>query len=708
MTLRTLVTVILAAVSLSAVRLHAQESGAPPLNPNLRAVEFGVRIHGVDGDQARSMRFEDLRTGVVLDRARYTRAKETNLFTAEADQVGYRDQRFAVGFQQFGRVRAWFEWNQIPFFLSETARTMFREEALGVLRVDDAVQQAIQGATNTLAASVAANALAFDLRSRRDIADAGMRYQANSNLDVNVRLVSQARSGAQPWGAGFGMGTPIELSAPIEDRTTDIGTSVEWSTRRGLLRVGYDGSFYNNDADVLVWDNPIRLVDTAAASSQGRMPLWPSSTAHTLSATGSIALPARGRATASVSSGHWFQDEQLLPFTINTALATPSLERTSVEGEAAVTSALLRYTARPNRWVWVNASYRLYDFDNKTPHLAVPQQIKYDQAVQTATLPETEPLSFTRALFEADASFTPFRHGALRTGYAREDVDRSFRLFETTTDHVLRLSYDVTSLDWITLRAAYQRAHRTGEGLDEEVLSDIGEQVSLRQFDIANRTRNQASVIVTVLPSALWSANLSIGRGTEDRPEAQFGLTDTSFGTYAVGFDVAPSDGLAFAASYGFETYDGLQRSRQANPGAQFNDPTRDWSTDQSEHVHTLNLNLNVLHALPDTELRVGYDFTRSRANYTYSLVSDSTLVTPQPLPDIRNEWQRATVDARYRLRRNLAVGLTYWYDRFTVDDFAFSPSTMDRLVFGSTTLLGLIYRPYTANTVWLRLTYLW
>ena len=62
----------------------------------------------------------------------------------------------------------------------------------------------------------------------------------------------------------------------------------------------------------------------------------------------------------------------------------------------------------------------------------------------------------------------------------------------------------------------------------------------------------------------------------------------------------------------------------------------------------------------------------------------------------------------KYFLRRNLAAGLVYRYDRFSVDDFALNPSTMDRLVFGSTMLLGYYYRPYTANTVWLKLTYLW
>jgi hypothetical protein len=43
-----------------------------------------------------------------------------------------------------------------------------------------------------------------------------------------------------------------------------------------------------------------------------------------------------------------------------------------------------------------------------------------------------------------------------------------------------------------------------------------------------------------------------------------------------------------------------------------------------------------------------------------------------------------------------------------TADDFAFSPSTLDRLVFPSTLLMQYTWRPYMANTVWLKATYLW
>ncbi len=77
-------------------------------------------------------------------------------------------------------------------------------------------------------------------------------------------------------------------------------------------------------------------------------------------------------------------------------------------------------------------------------------------------------------------------------------------------------------------------------------------------------------------------------------------------------------------------------------------------------------------------------------------------------LPPVRNQWQQGSLDVQYSLRRKLAVGLAYEYEQFIVDDFAFNPSTLDRIDLPSNLILGRVYGPYTANTVWIRLRYLW
>jgi len=270
------------------------------------------------------------------------------------------------------------------------------------------------------------------------------------------------------------------------------------------------------------------------------------------------------------------------------------------------------------------------------------------------------------------------------------------------------VSYDLTSLSYLTIRAQYLHAKRTGTGLDEDVLIDIGEQSSLRQFDISDRNRNQGTLLLLLMPSSLLSFNASAGGGKDTRPGAQFGLRDTTFQVYSAGVDVTPREGVTFGVNGGYERYTSLQNSRQANPGPQFNDPTRDWSTDGSEHVTSAGATAQFLDILPQTRLHLSYDYNRSRGRYLYQLTPNTTLPPVTQLPDLRNDWTQAAADLAYAIRRNLSIGLRYEYDRLRLDDFALGSSTIDRLVFPSTLLLGYYYRPYSAHVTTVKMTYLW
>lgn len=686
----------------------AQPAAPGPVSAaRIGEIDFGVRVNAISGDPARYQRFRDLRDGPTVDRFRYDRDADAWTFQAAFDHVGYRDQRYSSTFTRYGKLTTSFDWNQVPLFYSTSTRTPFRAESAGVFRLDDALQSAIQSGATTTAALVPATRR-LDLRSRRDVADARFVYSATRDLDVRVALTSTRRSGAQPWGLSFGQTNAVELPVPIEHRTNDLNAAVEWSTPGAMARLAYDGSWFNNDVETLVGDNPLRLTDLAATPSQGRMALWPDSTAHTVSAAGSLALPARSRAVGYVSVGSWLQDQALLPHTINSAIAPIPLARDTAEAEARIVAMNYRVTSRPTSLLWLNGQFRLYDYDNRTPHFAVNQYVRVDSGAATSLTGGSEPFGYTRHFADLDASFTPLRFTAFRVGYGREHDDRTFRFLEETTEHTLRAAIDSTGLTWGSVRLQYEHAVRKGEGLDEQVLSDIGEQVSLRQFDISDRTRDRVTAIVQVVPIEIVGFNASLGIGRENRPDAAFGLQDNDLRSFTVGVDVTPRDTIVLGAAYGLENYTTLQRSRQANPGIQFNDPTRDWSTDMDEDVHTWTASVELPQVTSRTTLRFGYDYVRSNAQYLYLLPANSTLTPPQQLPPVLNEIQRASADLRYTLARNVALGAGYAYDRYDVDDFALSPGTLNSPVFPTLVHLMNQWRPYAAHTGSVRLIYTW
>jgi opacity protein-like surface antigen len=281
-------------------------------------------------------------------------------------------------------------------------------------------------------------------------------------------------------------------------------------------------------------------------------------------------------------------------------------------------------------------------------------------------------------------------------------------VFETTNEHVLRAAVDAVGSQRVSFRVGYEHAVRTGSGLDEEVLDDIGEQVSLRQFDISNRNRDRVTATVQVTPVAPIALIGTAQVGRDDRPEANFGLQSLDTNGYSLGVEVSPWSGIGAGVTWGYEDAATSQQSRQANPGVQFQDPTRDWFTDVDERVHYVVASVDVT-SIRRTTLRGGFDWNRSNTVYDYRLPPNTALGPIVPLPRVRNALRRASVDVSYALTSRLSAGLGYAYDDYDVDDFQHGPqyavgsrSLADGLV------LGYFLRPYSAHTSGIRLTLFW
>jgi hypothetical protein len=372
--------------------------------------------------------------------------------------------------------------------------------------------------------------------------------------------------------------------------------------------------------------------------------------------------------------------------------------------------------------LWFSARYRQYEFDNRTVPFETGNNVNYDTTVVPLNA-ESEPFGSTRHTFDADASFTPVRHVGFRAGYTREEVDRTFRIVEKTTEDIARASVDLTGLSWLTVRGVFEHSKRVGSGVDGLELLAIGEQPLLRQYDISDRNQNRFNAIVLITPVSQFSVNASAGIGTQEYPGTTFGLRNNDNHVYSVGFDFVPSDTISLGASYGYEKYTALQASRTANPlpantvanlndpTQQFNDPRRDWTDDSADRVRTVTASMDLLKLLRKTDIKVAYDYSRAESTYTYGLAPNTVIATPLQLSPVVNELQRATIDGRYFLSRRFAAGLVYWFDKYKVDDFALGPvASLAQPATATPTLmmLGYFYRPYTANTVMAKLTYLW
>jgi hypothetical protein len=129
--------------------------------------------------------------------------------------------------------------------------------------------------------------------------------------------------------------------------------------------------------------------------------------------------------------------------------------------------------------------------------------------------------------------------------------------------------------------------------------------------------------------SSSFSVNGSVSASNEDRPGTGFGLRSNDGRSYEIGADYVPRPSISVGASYTWEKYSSLQASRQANPGAQFNDPTRDWTTDGADRSRTFVGSMDLIKLLKKTDVKFAYDYSRAQSTYTYGLAANTVIAAP-------------------------------------------------------------------------------
>ncbi|HKH72986.1 MAG TPA: MtrB/PioB family outer membrane beta-barrel protein [Vicinamibacterales bacterium] len=668
--------------------------------PRWNMFQLSGRLASVEGDPARWQRYEDLRDGLLFTTGRLLRERPGWAAALTADNLGWRDQRYSGSFERIGRFSVSGLWDQIPQFYSVDTRTPFTSVGEAVLVLDDSAQRAANlNAYPPLAPQ-------FDLRERRDIGTVLFTAMPSTRVDVTGHFTTTKHSGELPWGADFGFGNDNEVALPYRSRTNDVELGAQWTNTRAMIRGAYNGSWFNNLDDTLVWDNPLVLNDSTTAPGRGRTALWPSNSMQTMSTAGYVKLARRTQVTGSLAYGWWNNDEPLLPFTINSALTQLTLPRTSAEAAAHTIATNLNFVSRPqNDWRF-SARFRRYDYNNETPETPIPQFINYDTSIATSPTGGPELFAHNRNTFDADATWSGLGPLALTVGYTNNHNGYDFRTFESSNEHVLQLKADAVGSQWVTFRANYEYGKRTGSGLDEASLIDIGEQPQLRHYDLANRTRNRFVGQVDIVPTEALTVSLSGGVGNDDFEESYFGLQEAAFRNVSVGVDYQFPRGLVFGTTYNYERYSGLQRSRSANPGEQEVDPNRDWTADSLETVHYVSVYVQPPRIGRNTEARLSYDYSYARGNFVYGV--GPALPPPSQLPRTFNKLQDLRVDVRHRLNGRLAATVSYVYEPYRIFDFAFDPSVINSIVQPSSLVLGYTYRPYTTHSAVFGLLYHW
>ena len=287
------------------------------------------------------------------------------------------------------------------------------------------------------------------------------------------------------------------------------------------------------------------------------MALWPNTDMNTVSAAGGVNLPGRSHATAFLSVASLTNDNALLPYTINSALVSPALDRARPPtSRRRVTPMNYTFTSRPVTCVWFSAA--LPPVRIRQPHGAVQhgqqRQLRHrDRRAQRGERTVRRHPPHLRRGCVVHAGDVPRLPRRLHARRRRPDLphrradDRRHRARLGGPDRA-RLA-DPSAASTSTRSGAARRSIR----------SSCWRLASSRRCGSTTSptaTRIASTRSCTVTPAVASSRSTrrrALGR--QDYPGTNFGLRNNDNHVYSVGFDFVPSNAVSLGASYGYEKY---------------------------------------------------------------------------------------------------------------------------------------------------------
>jgi len=587
------------------------------------------------------------------------------------------DQAAGLSWSNGVRWRADLGLTQIPHLFSQVARSPYTEIRPGVFALPDTLQRTNEenpGAYVSTMSDLLATSPKIPLGFRTDIARARLRARPARGWRFELRGVRRNRSGGKPYGASFGFNNAIELVEPIDQRMWDADAIAEYAQNRISVQASAGLSAFDNRVGVLRWDNPKRLTDRSGGDggSTGQLDLYPDNRAVRGSVNVGLELPGRTALTGSVGASRFTQDDDWLPFTINTAIAQASLDSLpgrSTDAKATRLSGDVRLTARGLPGLTGTLRFHQHHYDNDTPVYTfigrVATDVSFSRGEQT-----NHPFGNKQMIVGADLDYDLANVVKVGGTVEHRKRDHTFREVEEDAENVFGVRARTQPLGGLMLHADYRHGDRELDHfLDEDYKNAAGafiEQPELRRFDVADRRQDLAKGDVS------WSVSeqvqLSAGYVYErnDYHRSRLGLTEETRQAVNTEGVVTLSDRLELSGGYGFDQMEADQRSRESAAVLSSSDTTN-WTADLKERNVFVFAGAEWWAAPEKLSLALDYVFSRAFNDYRLSNFKR----TAQDLPSTFYRRHEVTAEARWRVTAVVELAGRYGFEQLDVTDFA-------------------------------------
>jgi hypothetical protein len=708
---------------------------------------LGLQQRDVDTVSSKFFEYRDVPNGGTAPYFSFKGKKGDYRWDFFGRDVTQKDQRYYGRFEgESWKFKA--DYVGIPHAFGNNGKSILNIVEPNVWRVSDTLQGYHQGA---LIAGQAARQIGYDFLFAlvsptldphpSDINIALQRDRTNlafsltpggGNFDVGVTYFHEKRSGARTNnGTSFGFGNVIETWDPIRYVTQDFGVNAAVRGGFGSFFAGFNYNDFANAYDSFLWENPFRLTDSTHPSaysgpsnttvdgpSYGLASTPPANKAWTLKGGTTLKFGPQTRLTADVQFGQWTQNEQpFIPFTTNTAITLPdggdatslsTLPARNLDGKIDVFALNGFFTTGLTDSLRLNARYRLYKNDNKTPRIRFEEGYVRFDAVWEEIPRITVPNAFDSNYLDVYATFDASSALGLEVGWKYNKIKREFRETEHTTENTFRVAADIRPGGGFTARGLYEHGkrdfndYRPVEAEEHSFLEegDPANQTVLRRFDQAKRDRDRIGVQLQVSPgdgkftlaaSYFWnkdkyddapvSCNADFHGNVGDSAtfctggtSAPLGLMEAKYKTFSVDADFSPSDKATIYAFYQREDIFDYQTGRQSGASLTF-DPNWTWSSQVDDKVDSFGAGADFTLVPDEWFLNLFFRYQKVDGNNAFAAGSSARPPTTGPVENITNfddtKLSHLSARLKWQFTQAWAASIGGWWEKYTLADDA-------------------------------------
>jgi MtrB/PioB family decaheme-associated outer membrane protein len=487
----------------------------------------------------------------------------------------------------------------------------------------------------------------------------GQRWQFSTDYSRRERSGVNRSAGSFYFDAA-------EFVTPTEYSTDDLEMALTYNAERWQTTLSYFGSVFKNDYSSQSWANPYT---SAVGANTGQMALPPDNESHQLALAGSMLLPARTTLNGQLSFGHMTQNDALLPYTANPALANP-LPVNSANAKVDTLNINLRAVSSPWRKITIEGELRYNEFDNKTPVNDYAYVIT--DVLPAAIAPANSAYDYERREFKIRGEYRLTGKTRLHAGIDTERMERDSQdRSRTNTDRLWfrmrtrlgqRSSLD---LDLFTEdRGGSTYTPQSGPGAPENPL--------MRKYNMADRERRGMKLRGSVYAGDNSDFGWEFATGKDDYDKSLLGLTASEYVRFGIDFTyLFAASASAYASLYNEEV-----ESEQANSQS-FSAP--DWTATTDDTFTTATLGATWPELIGKLDGNIEYIWSQSVGS-----TNNDTSGLPTTFPDLRSKRQNVKLGVSYPYSESLSFGLDYIYENFSSSDWHLDdvePNTIPNLL---------------------------